>query len=140
MRLDASRYAHLPLSSIGDDWVIDACDALFGRQIQDAGLLLWTKDEGEPDISCHPRDIANELVTGEQRQRLQLSWPGVYRSVCVEIRVSHLAVNAVLEASTLGELEGSMLLEDQAGCGPAFRILKSLAQTWVEDASKRHNV
>lgn len=140
MRLAASRYAHLPLASIRDDWVIDTCDALFSRHLIDAGQLLWTRDGGQPDLSCSPIDIANELVTGEQGQQVRLAWPGVYRSVCLEIQVSHLAVNAVLEAATLSELEGSVLLDDQTGRGPAFRILKSLAQTWIEDAAKRNNV
>lgn len=27
----------------------------------------------------------------------QVSFPGVYRSVCVELKVHHLAVNAILE-------------------------------------------
>ena len=104
--------------------------------------------------------------------------------------MSHLAVNAVLEAATLGEMEGAALLEDQHGCAAAFRcvrparqvaqqavwaaacvacerlvlrssrqrgtrssppraapsppplrrVLKNLAQSWMEDATKRSNM
>lgn len=140
MRLDASRYAQLPVGSFGDDWIIETCDALFSRMLSDSGILLWTKDESQPDLSCHPLDVADSLVTAEQKERVTLSWPGMYRNVCIQIRISHLAVNAILEAATLGELEGAMLLEDQDGCGPAFRTLKNLAHMWIEDASKRHNV
>lgn len=140
MRLDASRYAQLPVGSFGEDWIIETCDALFSRMLSDSGILLWTRDESQPDLSCHPQDVADSLVTAEQKERVTLSWPGMYRNVCIQIRISHLAVNAILEAATLGELEGAMLLEDQDGCGPAFRNLKNLAQMWIEDASKRHNV
>ena len=140
MRLDASRYAQLPVATFGDDWIIDTCDALFSRKLGDAGILSWAKDETQPDLSCHPLDVAQELMTAEQKERVQLSWPGMYRNVCIQIRINHLAVNAVLEAATLSELEGAMPLEEQGGCGPAFRVLKQMAHTWIEDASRRHNV
>ena len=140
LRLDASRYAHLPVAAFGEDWIIDTCDALFSRTLRDAGVLSWIRDESQPRLACHPEDIANKLVTEEQKERVQLAWPGVYRGVCIQIQISHLAVNAVLEAATLGELEGVLLLEDQDDCGPAFRVLKGLAQTWVEDALRRNNV
>ncbi len=71
---------------------------------------------------------------------LQLSYPGAYRHVCIELHVNHLAVNAVLEASALGEIEGAALLDDQQGCGPAFRVLRELALSWMEDANKRNNM
>lgn len=140
MRLQAAQYAHLPLSSIGADWVIDACDALFARQLRDAGHLLWTVDATQPELGGRPQDVAEGLILHEDQNRVEVSWPGVYRCVCLEIKVSHLAVCAVLEAATLSELEGAALLDDQAGCGPAFRVLKNLAQNWVEDAAKRHNM
>lgn len=31
-------------------------------------------------------------------------------------------------------------MDDQAGCGPAFRVLRNLAQSWMEDASRRNNM
>ncbi len=42
----------------------------------------------------------------------QVCFPGVY-----------LAVSAVLQAGLLGELEGAALLDNQQGCGPAFKVL-----------------
>lgn len=40
MRLNASRYAHLPLSAFSADWITDTCDALYARQLRDAGYVL----------------------------------------------------------------------------------------------------
>lgn len=139
-RLQAARYAHLPLASIGEDWVVDACDALFARQLRDAGHLLWAADPAQPDPGGRPRDVAEASVLREGHAAAEVSAPGAYRSVCVEVRVSHLAVCAVLEAATLGDLEGAALVDDQAGCGPAFRVLKALAQSWVDDATRRNNM
>ena len=140
MRLQAAQYAHLPLASIGADWVLDAFDALYARQLRDAGHLLWTADETQPDLGGRPRDVAEDLVLREGQERVEVAWPGAYRCVCLEVRVNHLAVCAVLEAATLGEMEGAALGDDQAGCGPAFRVLRGLAQNWVEDATRRHNI
>jgi len=141
VRLQAAQYAHLPLSSIGADWVIDACDALYARQLRDAGHLLWAVDPMQPKLGGRPRDVAEGLVLHEGQERVELGWPGVYYCVCLERSATwRCALCAVLEAATLGELEGAVLLDDQAGCGPAFRVLKGLAQSWVEDATRRHNM
>ena len=140
VRLQAARYAHLPLASIGADWVVDACDALFARQLRDAGHLLWGADPGQAALAARPRDVAEAAVLREGRAALELTWGGAYRCVCVEVRVAHLAACAVLEAATLGDLEGAALVDDQAGCGAAFRALKALAQSWVDDATRRSNM
>ena len=140
MRLQAAQYAHLPLASIGDDWVLDACDALYARQVRDAGQLLWAEDQNQPDLGGRPHDVAEDLVLREGQERVEVSWPGAYRCVCLEVRLDHLAVCAVLEAATLSEMEGAVLVDDQAGCGPAFRVLRQLAQSWLDDATKRNNI
>lgn len=140
MRLQAAQYAHLPLASIGADWVLDACDALYARQLRDAGQLLWAVNESQPDLGGRPHDVAEDLVLHEGHERVEVSWPGAYRCVCLEVRLDHLAVCAVLEAATLGEMEGAALVDDQAGCGPAFRVLRQLAQSWLDDATKRNNI
>ncbi|KAL4450230.1 hypothetical protein ABPG77_010899 [Micractinium sp. CCAP 211/92] len=139
-RIQAAQYAHLPLSTIGSDWIIDAADALFARQLREAGHLLWVRDPSQPDLASDPPDLAEALTLREQQQQMEISFPGAYRCVCVELRVAHLAVNAVLEAATLGELEGSALGDDQHGCAAAFRVLKNLAQSWMDDASRRSNI
>ena len=38
-RIAAARYAHLPLSAIGADWVIDSADALYARQLRECPCL-----------------------------------------------------------------------------------------------------
>lgn len=55
-RVAAAQYSHLPLSSIGSDWVIDAADALYARQLRESSLsagsilvLLWRCSGGSRD-------------------------------------------------------------------------------------------
>lgn len=106
-RLRAARYAHLPLGSIGPDWLLDAADALFARQLWAAGHLLWTPDAAgaardaaaaRGALITRPPDRAEELLNEEiLSASSEITVPGVYRTVCFEIRLVHLAVNAVLE-------------------------------------------
>uniref|UniRef100_A0A1D2A3C0 DNA polymerase epsilon catalytic subunit n=1 Tax=Auxenochlorella protothecoides TaxID=3075 RepID=A0A1D2A3C0_AUXPR len=143
-RLQAARYAHLPVASMGRDWAIDAADALFARQLRAAGHLLWvsTPDAATAggSLAARPPDRAEALLLEEQRTRTEVAAPGVYRTVCCEVRLTHLAVNAVLEAAALSELEGTALVDDGKGCGAAFVVLRSLAQAWLDDASRHSNV
>lgn len=39
-RVAAAQYAHLPLASIGGDWILDAADALYARQLRECGWRL----------------------------------------------------------------------------------------------------
>ncbi len=70
---------------------------------------------------------------------MQVSWPGAYRCVCVRLRLLHLAVNSVVQAGLLGELEGAALAEGQAGSDPAFKVLRQLVCNWLNDATQFGN-
>lgn len=74
-RIQAAQYAHLPLCSFGPDWVIDTCDALFARQLREAGHVLWTADPSQPDLATRPPDLAEEATLQEQHKNTQvLGW------------------------------------------------------------------
>lgn len=78
----------------------------------------------------HSTRVANHVYA-------QVVYPGAYRSVCVRLEVQHLAVAAVANSALLGELEGAASAESAAGVGPAFKVLRSLVQTWLQDARDR---
>ncbi|XP_028788442.1 DNA polymerase epsilon catalytic subunit A-like, partial [Neltuma alba] len=82
-----------------------------------------------------------------------LTYPGAYRRVTVELKIHHLAVDALLKSNQVNELEGGALLgfdhdinsgpfaiNDQNGideatsCARAFRVLKQLIQRCLADA------
>lgn len=44
------------------------------------------------------------------------------------------------QAAALSELEGTAITDDGKGCGPAFVVLRNLAQAWLDDASKHSNM
>lgn len=41
-RVAAAQYAHLPLASIGGDWILDAADALYARQLRECCCRCWS--------------------------------------------------------------------------------------------------
>ena len=43
------------------------------------------------------------------------------------------------QADLIGELEGAGGAPDADGCGPAFKVLRQLAQRLLTDAAERHN-
>ena len=38
---ELARYCHLPLGNMTGDWMLATADALFARNLRDAGHLLW---------------------------------------------------------------------------------------------------
>ena len=73
---------------------------------------------------------------------VQVLYPGAYRCVCVQIKLHHMAVNAIAQAGVIGELEGAALLDsslDPQGSGPAFKVLKQLVTNWLNDAVQNQN-
>lgn len=48
-RVALTRYAHVPLASLGGDPVMAIADILYARNLRDSGHLLWIKDHALPD-------------------------------------------------------------------------------------------
>lgn len=76
-------------------------------------------------IEALPEDDA--AGAGDDAPQPQLCRPGCYRSVCVALKLHHLAVAAVECAPALAELAGAVTLEGLLGAAaPAFKVLREL--------------
>mmetsp|Transcript_42312 Transcript_42312/g.135440 ORF Transcript_42312/g.135440 Transcript_42312/m.135440 type:complete len:1109 (-) Transcript_42312:20-3346(-) len=153
LRVGLSRYAHLPVSAFGHDWRMATMDAFFARKLRDAKHVLWMSRTGAPDLGSGE---ASEGALGEELSSPELVFPGSYRGVCIELKINHLAVNAIDKSGQINELEGGVLLgldseagnqllapdshDEQLGCAPAFKVLKSLVQSWLQDAVSNDSV
>ncbi|KAK7262191.1 hypothetical protein RJT34_29753 [Clitoria ternatea] len=88
-----------------------------------------------------------------------ITYPGAYRKVTVELKMHHLAVDALLKCNQINEMEGGTLLgfdnefdsaafsmddkngfDESTSCAQAFRILKQLIQRCLADAVTSGNV
>lgn len=153
-RISLARYAHVPLGNFELDWLLFTSDIFFSRALRDQQQILWISDDGIPDlggVSDEDTCFADEVL------QPTLIYPGAYRKVSVELKIHHLAVNALLKSTQVNELEGGALLgfdhdvisglvTDQSGlgegssCGLAFRVLKQLIQRCISDAVTSGNV
>ncbi|OAY51429.1 DNA polymerase epsilon catalytic subunit A [Manihot esculenta] len=155
-RISLSRYAHVPLGNFELDWLIFTADVFFSRALHDQQQLLWISDDGVPDLggindesTCFVDEVHQPVLT----------YPGAYRKVSVELKIHHLAVNALLKSNQVNEMEGGALLgfeqdmnssshtyDEQYGfdeatlSAPALRALKQLIQRCLADAVSSGNV
>ncbi|KXZ56813.1 hypothetical protein GPECTOR_1g732 [Gonium pectorale] len=130
----------------GGGGISAVADLLFARRLREAGLTLPVVDPALPDLGGSetaegdPREDggASEAVSAATRPRSELSYPGVYRSCCVTLRLHHLAVAALEAADALAELEGGA--GPAGGGGPAFKVLRALQAAWIRDATQNRNM
>lgn len=152
-RISLSRYAHVPLGNFEVDWLLCTADIFFSRALRDQQQVLWISDDGIPDLGgIHEEDTC---FADEVHQNV-LTYPGAYRKVSVELKIHHLAVNALLKSNQVNEMEGGALfgfdqelysetdqqysIDDTTSCAAAFRVLKQLVQRCLTDAVTYGNV
>lgn len=149
-RISLSRYAHVPLGNFELDWMLFTADVFFSRALRDQQQVLWISDAGVPDLGGSGEEDA--CFADEVHQPV-LTYPGAYRKVSVELKIHHLAVDALLKSNQINEMEGGALfgfdqdmtneqcgLDEDMSCGPAFRVLKQLIQRCLADAVTYGNV
>ncbi|KAJ6368932.1 hypothetical protein OIU78_001326 [Salix suchowensis] len=155
-RISLSRYAHVPLGNFELDWLIFTADVFFSRALRDQQQVLWISDDGVPDLGGHCEE---STCFADEVQQPVLTYPGAYRKVSVELKIHHLAVNALLKSNQINEMEGGVLLgfdqdmnssttlyDDQSGFDEAtssasgLRVLKQLIQRCLADAVTSGNV
>ena len=154
-RVAIARYAHVPVGNLGADWCLHTADTFFARALRDSGQLLWTGLGGAPDLGGGASDASlSGLDDALQTVRAEVTAPGAYRCVCVELKAHHLAVCAIANAHLLNDLEQGALLGYDHGSGKAggesgvrggheaaaaFRTLRALVNNWLVDATERRN-
>ena len=154
-RVAIARYAHVPIGNLGTDWCLHTADTFFARALRDSGQLLWTGLGGAPDLGGGASDASlSGLDDALQTVRAEVTAPGAYRCVCVELKAHHLAVCAIANAHLLNDLEQGALLGYDHGSGKAggesgvrggheaaaaFRTLRELVNNWLVDATERRN-
>ncbi|KAF7120543.1 hypothetical protein RHSIM_Rhsim13G0107600 [Rhododendron simsii] len=155
-RISLSRYAHVPLGNFELDWLMHTSDIFFSRALRDQQQVLWISNTGNPDLGGINEE---ESCFADEVNQPVLTYPGAYRKVTVELKIHHLAVDALLKSNQLNEMEGGVLFgleqdlnpgahtlnehccfDEVTSCSPAFRVLKQLIQRCLTDALTSGNV
>jgi DNA polymerase epsilon subunit 1 len=161
-RVSQARYANIPFCNIPDDPYLFMSDVMFARKLMQNDMVLWWSASLMPDLGGREEDeslaMTNEIVNTE------LSYPGTYESICVEIDVVRLCLNTLMEANVVNELEGtttSLAGFDSTGhtldefangtvnttaafgegmiSSKTFSMLRSVVQQWFHQAATDKN-
>lgn len=155
-RITLARYAHVPIGNFDVDWLMHTADIFFSRALHDQQQVLWISDNGIPDLGGINDEVSSFM---DEVNQPVLTYPGAYRKVTVELKIHHLAVDALLKSNQVNEMEGGTLFgldqdlntttnftneqyfsDATTSCAPAFRVLKQLIQRCLTDAVTSGNI
>ncbi|KAI3765308.1 hypothetical protein L2E82_15338 [Cichorium intybus] len=74
--------------------------------ISNRSKILWVSDNGIPDLGG---DNEEETCYSDEVNQPVLTYPGAYRKVTVELKIHHLAVNALWLCSPQSKLHDPAL-------------------------------
>ena len=109
MRVNFARYSIIPICNLEMDANLYMIDILYSRSLQLNRHVLWYSDNQNPDLGGHEeRDF--RIYFQDEIENPELCVKGLYRNYTIEIELSSLAVNTILQADYLKEFEDASIL------------------------------
>lgn len=161
---EQSRYFHLPVGNMPQDPALFGSDLFYARHLLKHNHVLWCSPTDKPDLGGVQENDSRLLAENQEGSSEVCNVPGWYSSVCVELDIDSLAINTLLQSHHVTDIEGTSAitafdaaamtsLEDLVGdnsavtsydetarCAEAFKILRTMASTWMRDISIHRNV
>ncbi|GAB6019923.1 hypothetical protein CHUAL_001454 [Chamberlinius hualienensis] len=164
---EQSRYFHIPVGNMPNDATLFGADLFLARHLKKHNNVWWCSTTDRPDLGGKEADDNRLFAEFEDNVGIEINNPGAYNSVCVELDIESLAVNALLMSNQIHELEGTsssvafnalpqVSLEDMIGgvgpatslasydetalCSGSFKILRTMVQSWLREVSHFRNV
>lgn len=164
-RIEASRFAQIPVSNLGVDAIITMTDVLFGRKLESSRHLLWASEGHLPDLGGAEEDDYAAWIDPLHEPTLNL--PGAYRTISVELDLFGIDICAIMSSTqlelinvkvqhdnddidgTFGSIKDSTeagvipcdtVASSEACCLKAFNVLRSVITEWlasVESSNKK---
>ena len=164
-----ARVARVPVGNLAQgDLNISALDAMYTRCLEHHKHVLWTSESSSPDCGHGGSGEDLETILGSSgkddgdgvtffglhsntrvKHKHMMTNPGAYRPICVSIDLDGLAVNAILVAQDIYNIESSrssstlQVVHSRSSsdqqvltshtCAVAFRILEQLVSTLFRD-------
>ncbi len=95
-QISFAAFAQLPLANFSAEFPSMVSDVLYQRLLRRNGLVTWASDSARPDLGGAEEDNNILLVDLENPQ---VSEPGCYDTVCIELNLLNLAICAILQVS-----------------------------------------
>ncbi|RSH85546.1 DNA polymerase epsilon catalytic subunit [Saitozyma podzolica] len=158
-QIEIAAHYDVPLGNLGADPAVFLADVEYARRLKAQDMLLWWSSFPRPDLGGSEEDanMPEDLVSPH------ISNKGCYSSVVLEMEVSDLAINAVLQSALVNEMEGSgsgslafdsashnldeyakgtansgVILGDATLSTQTFGVLKGMVRGWFLDKARAH--
>ena len=106
-RIHFSRYALIPVCNLSEssaDAPLFIIDTLYARALTLSKHILWYSDASKPDLGGH-EDKDFRSYFQEELENPEVCRKGFYRGYCIELDLSILAVNTIMQSEFLKEFE-----------------------------------
>ncbi|CAH0549983.1 unnamed protein product [Brassicogethes aeneus] len=159
------RYFHLPLGNMPADPALFGSDLFYARNLIKNNHVLWCSPLDRPDLGGSEENDSRLVADKTEGSSEVCNSPGWYSSVCVELDIDSLAINTLLQAHHVTDVEGtssatafdavaavgiddmmsgnaaaSATYDETARCAEAFKVLRTMATAWMRDISLYRNV
>lgn len=137
--VELARFARVPVCNVGIDYPVTLVDLLMGRALHQRNQLLWwgnpAPDLGGAESDALPMDAPSQPLL----QDTPMAHAG---GRTLDVELSGLLANALMEAPHLASLEGADTAlfadlndadprDESIACASAFRVLRDLVLDWA---------
>lgn len=143
-----ARYANVPICNLEKDDPRYLIDINYARRLMTNDVVLWWSEAPRPDHGGHEADdVAGSL---EMVKMPTVNHPGTFNAVCIEMEVRNLAINTILTASLINNLEGAdanpvaelsgdvdgIMDSEGAFSGTNVLVLREMVKSWWAEACR----
>ena len=151
-----SAFSGIPIGNFQPDSMMQMIDVLYSRALISSQHVLWYSDTSLPDLGgnedCDFRRFFDQLDSNTE-----MSFPGFYRTQCIEIDITLLCINVIIQSDHIYEIREfikdskmedskyeeeklenkiSDEIESLESCTTSFLKLKQVVTQWLEDVKK----
>lgn len=102
--IELAAHLDIPLGNMPRDFAMFGSDLDLARRLQQSDMVLWWSESPRPDLGGREDDMNPGTV--DELDMLEITNPGAYASVCLEVQVADLALNCVLQNANVHAMEG----------------------------------
>lgn len=102
-----SQYSDIPVGNLPSDAPLFLSDVFFARKLTLAKHILWWSPSSKPDLGGRQDDEFGQGDSEDTLSGLEINTKGSYSTACCEIELKGLAINTILKAPLVNEIEGA---------------------------------
>jgi len=101
------RFFYAPIGNIPADPTLFGADLFYARHLHRNNFVLWCSSTEKPDLGGSENDDNRLLTDFEESSSCAANNPSTYSSVCIQLDIESLAVNALLQYHHIHDVDGT---------------------------------